>query len=259
MVVTPIDCRVTILVKALPQPSRKYGETVCCAGVTPDGLWKRLYPIRYRHLAGETAFSRWDIVRFRYRPPRQDKRAESCNVEENSIEIVGEMPRKERSRVLNPLILPSVGAAARRRDSLALIRPTSTRFFHRRKTSAALNEERAAYAEAARQGSLLDKELETLQPTPYEFKFHFRDEEAEHTYTNGDWEAHAMFYSGRRRGKTETDVLAWMDHVFNVEYPTSGMAFAVGNQAKRPHVWQLLGVVRLDKLSTDEGVQGRLF
>jgi hypothetical protein len=147
MVVTPIDCRATILVKALPQPSRKYGETVCCAGVTPDGFWKRLYPIRYRHLSGETAFSRWDIVRFRYRPPRQDKRAESCNVEENSIEIVGEMPRKERSRLLDPLILPSVGAAARRGDSLALIRPIDTRFFHRRKTAAALGEERAAYSE----------------------------------------------------------------------------------------------------------------
>jgi hypothetical protein len=186
-------------------------------------------------------------------------RAESCNVEENSIEVVGEMPRKERSRLLDPLIVPSVGEAARRGQTLALIRPTDARFSHRRKTAVALNEERAAYAEAARQGSLLDKELETLQPTPHEFKFHFRDEEAEHTYTNGDWEAHAMFYNGRRRGKTEAEVQAWMDHVFNVEYPTNGMAFAVGNQAKRPHVWQLLGVVRLDELSMSEKAQGSLF
>jgi hypothetical protein len=259
MVVTPIDCRVTILVKALPQPSRKYGETVCCAGVRPDGFWKRLYPVRYRHLAGETAFSRWDVVRFRYRPPRQDKRAESCNVEEDSIEIIGEMPRKERSRLLDPLILASVGEASRRGQSLALIRPIGARFFHKPKTAEALGEERAAYAEAARQGLLLDKELERLEPTPHEFKFRFRDDDAEHTYTNGDWEAHAMFYNGRMRGKTEAEVLSWMDHVFNVEYPAKGMAFAVGNQAKRPHVWQLLGVVRLDELSVSERAQGRLF
>lgn len=89
MFVTPTSSQVTILVKALPQPSKKYGETVCCAGVTVEGYWRRLYPIRYRHLAGESAFARWDIVRFRYRPPKQDKRAESCNVDENSIEIVG--------------------------------------------------------------------------------------------------------------------------------------------------------------------------
>lgn len=259
MSVTPTDCRVTILVKALPQPSKKYGETVCCAGVTSDGQLRRLYPIRYRHLSGDNAFSRWDIVRFRHRPPKQDKRAESCNVEESSIEIVGQMPRKERSNLLDPLILPSVGEASRRSQSLALIRPRNTRFFYKPKTAEALGEEREAYARAARQGLLLDRELEKLEPTPYEFKFHFRDDEAQHTYTNGDWEAHAMFYHGRMRGKTEAEVLDWMDHVFNVEYPTKGMAFAIGNQAKRQHIWQLLGVLRLDELSENERAQGRLF
>lgn len=245
--------------KALPQPSKKYGETVCCAGVTPEGHWKRLYPIRYRHLAGDTAFGRWDTVRFRFRPPTRDKRAESCNVEEDSIRILGEMPRRERSKLLNPLILSSVAEAARSGKTLALIRPRETRFFYRPKSAAAIAEERASYAKAARQGSLLDKELESLEPTPYEFKFRFLDSEAEHTYTNGDWEAHAMFYGGRTRGKSEADVLKWMDHVFNEEYPKRGMAFAVGNQAKRPQVWQLLGVLRLDELSDVERAQTSFF
>lgn len=259
MYATPVECRVIILVKALPQPSKKYGETVCCAGVTPDGQWKRLYPIRYRHLAGETAFGRWDIVRFRHRHPRRDKRTESCNVEEDSIEIIGEMPTRERSHFFEPLVLPSVGEAARRGQSLALIRPHQTRFFHRPKSAAALAAEREAYSRAARQGSLLDKELDALEPTPHEFKFRFKDAEGEHTYTNGDWEAHAMYYNGRRRGKSEAEVLDWMDHVFNKEYPAKGMAFAVGNQAKRPHVWQLLGVVRLDALTETEKAQTTLF
>lgn len=258
MSVTPTDCRVTILVKALPQPSRRYGETVCCAGVTPDGLWKRLYPIRYRHLSGDNAFSRWDIVRFRYRLPKQDKRSESCSVEEESIEIVGQMPRTVRSRLLDPLILPSVAEASRRGKSLALIRPRHTRFVYKPKTITALAEERESYARAARQGSLLDKELEALEPTPYEFRFRFRDDEAEHTYTNGDWEAHAMFYRERKRRKPDAEILERMDHVFNVQYPEKGIAFAVGNQAKRPHVWQLLGVLRLDELSEDERAQGQL-
>ena len=259
MHVTPTDCRVTILVKALPQPSKKYGETVCCAGVTPDGNWKRLYPIRYRHLAGDTAFGRWDIVRFRFRPPTRDKRSESCNVEEDSIDIVGEMPERERSRFLDPLILPSVAEAARRGRSLALIRPRETRFFYKPKSAAEIAKEKAAYSRAARQGSLLDKELEALEPTPYKFKFQFQDAEHAHTYTNGDWEAHAMFYNGRRRGQTEAEVLDWMDHSFNVVYPAKGMAFAVGNQAKRPHVWQLLGVIQLSELSDTDKAQASLF
>ena len=259
MRVTPIECRVTILVKALPQPSSKYGETVCCAGVTPEGHWKRLYPIRYRHLAGETSFGRWDIVKFRYHKPTRDKRAESCNVEEDSIQIVSETPEKERSRFLNPLILPSVAEVERRGQSLGLIRPRDTQFVYKQKSAADLVEEREAYAKAARQGSLLDKELDALEPTPYEFKFQFRDDEAEHTYTNGDWEAHAMFYNGLRRGKSAVEVLQWMDHLFNTEYPAKGMAFAVGNQAKRPQVWQLLGVIRLNELTEAQQAQGSLF
>lgn len=114
MSVTPIDCRVTILVKALPQPSKRYGETVCCAGITPEGHWKRLYPIRFRHLSGDSSFKRWDQVRFSYVKPRQDKREESCHVQEDSIAILGELAKKERARAFDPLVVPSVAEAARR-------------------------------------------------------------------------------------------------------------------------------------------------
>lgn len=259
MSVTATDCRVIILVKALPQPSKKHGETVCCAGVTPDGQWKRLYPIRYRHLAGETAFSRWDVVSYRYRPPLRDKRSESCAVEEDSLQIIGVMPEKERAKLLNPLVLPAVSEAGRRGQSLALIRPKNTHFSYRLKSPAEIAEEKEAYAKAARQGSLLDKELEALDPTPYDFKFRFDDADGQHTYTNGDWEAHAMFYMGRRRGKTIAEVLDWMEHTFNVVYPQKGMGFAVGNMAKRPQTWQLLGVIRLDELPEHVAAQGTLF
>jgi hypothetical protein len=68
-----------------------------------------------------------------------------------------------------------------------------------------------------------------------------------------------MFYNGLKRLKSEVAVLQWMDDTFNVEYPKRGMAFAVGNQAKRPQVWQLLGVLRLDELSKTEKAQGSLF
>jgi hypothetical protein len=188
-----------------------------------------------------------------------DKRGESCAVEEDSIRIVGEMPKRERARLLNPLIMPSVVEAARRGQSLALIRPIETRFSHRAKSASQMQQERAAYAKAARQGSLLDKELESLEPTPYVFTFRFRDADHRHTYTNGDWEAHAMYYRGRQRGLSDAEVLDWMNQTFNVDYPKSGMAFAVGNQAKRPQVWQLLGVLRLDELSESEAAQTSLF
>lgn len=135
--------------------------------------------------------------------------------------------------------------------SLALIRPRNTRFIFKRKTSIQLAEERETYRLAARQTDIFDKELADLEPSPFEFRFRFEDEAGKHDYENGDWEAHAMFWRGRLRdGERET--LRWMDQTFNDVYPSRGMVFAIGNQAKRPRTWQLLGVIRLDEVKQPE-------
>jgi hypothetical protein len=39
-----VEEEIVIVVKAIPQPSKRYGETVCCAGITRNGEWRRLYP-----------------------------------------------------------------------------------------------------------------------------------------------------------------------------------------------------------------------
>src|SRR5216110_2874389 len=100
MTVSPRSCRACILVKALPQPSKKHGETVCCAGVTADRAWKRLFPVRFRYLRGDASFSRWDWVRFKYRTPTSDRRPESCHVFADSIAVDGKLPTRERGRLL---------------------------------------------------------------------------------------------------------------------------------------------------------------
>lgn len=241
------------MVKALPQPSKQYGETVCCAGVTAQGNWKRLFPIRYRHLSGEASFARWDWVKFRYRRPTSDTRIESCHVFEDSIEIDGKLASKqEQTRILTPLIVGSGKAAQAAGQSLALVRPRNSRFIAKPKTREELAEEREAYRRAAGQTSMFDKELAELEPSPYDFRFRFEDEAGKHDYQNGDWETHAMFWLQCKRSNA-THALQWMNEVFNGEYPKKGMVFAIGNQAKRPQTWQLLGVIRLD-----EQVQGEL-
>jgi len=106
--------------------------------------------------------------------------------------------------------------------------------------------ERAAYADAAKQTEMFDEELAALNPSPFEFRFKFEDDST-HDFQNGDWEAHAMFYRELKRTGRESEVLDWMDNTFNVEYPKNGMLFAVGNMAKRPQTWQLLGVLRVNE------------
>lgn len=245
------NARVVILVKALPQPSKTYGETVCCAGVTADGQWKRLFPVRYRHLSGDSSFSRWDWVKFTYGRPRSDRRDESCHVHEESIVIDGALAEKERSRLLSPMIVGSAKAAMEKGHSLALIRPRQARFIWKAKRKDELEKAKEAYGRAARQTSLFDKELAELEPTPYDFRFKFDDDSGSHEYQNGDWEAHAMFFR-QSRETSARQALEWMVHIFNDDYPKRGMVFAIGNQAKRPQTWQLLGVIRLDDVKQGE-------
>jgi hypothetical protein len=164
MSVTPQSCSVIILVKAFPQRSSKHGETVCCAGVTVNRQFKRLYPIRFRHL--KTSFKRWNWVEFKYVKPTHDTRRESCRVFEDSIVVGGQLPKAERASFLNPLIMPSVKSAEERGDSLALVRPIDPRFTYKRKTPSQLAEERESYRQAAAQGSLFDDELAALEPSP---------------------------------------------------------------------------------------------
>jgi hypothetical protein len=196
MSVTPLSSRVAVLVKALPQPSKTYGETVCCAGVTDRREWKRLFPIRFRDLKGESSFSRWDWIRFQYRPPSRDHREESCYVHEESIVVDGKLPDAERARFLNAIVVSSAEAAMARGKSLALIRPRNTRFVFKRKTGAQIEAEREAYRVAARQTDIFDKELAELEPSPFEFRFRFEDDAGKHDYENGDWEAYAMSGGG---------------------------------------------------------------
>ena len=81
--------RVRILVKAYPQPSPKYEETVCCAGVAEDtGELLRLFPIRYRRLAKEERFERFDLVEMGMTRASTDTRPESFHINENSIKLI---------------------------------------------------------------------------------------------------------------------------------------------------------------------------
>ena len=253
MSATPKNERVVILVKALPQPSKQYGETVCCAGVTADGRWKRLFPVRFRHLSGDASFSRWEWVNFSYRRPTADKREESCHVYEESVKVDGKLPPDERTRLLSPLIVGSGKEAENLGQSLALIRPRNSLFIAKQKTPAQIEEAREAFRRAARQLSIFDNELAEIEPSPYDFRFKFDDEGGTHDYQNGDWETHAMFWHQCRRTNAD-EAVKWMEHVFNEDYPKKVMAFAIGNQAKRPQTWQLLGVIRLDMAR-----QGELF
>lgn len=244
MPLMPSKCRVVIIIKAMPNPSRKHGETVCCAGVTAKGEWKRLYPIRFRNLPDK--FKRWDWVEFEYELPTGDTRPESCRVYEDSLVIERPLPQKKRASLLNPLVMPSTEEAAAQGKSLTLIRPINSRFTYRRKSSAQIAAERDAYCATLCQTSLFDNELEPIEPVPYAFAFSYEDAAGKHTMQCNDWETNAAFWKlSKRYG--EQSALDHLSKTYNEEYPNKGVALAMGTVKVRPKQWLLLGVIRLDK------------
>lgn len=238
--------RVVILVKAAPHPSRRYHETVCCAGVTPAGQWRRLYPVRFRHLTGDAKFSRWDIIEYKWHRPKDDLRPESRRVEEQSLAITGSLPRKDHAPFLDPLLRPSYVDAAQRGETLTLVRPKNLNFRWRRKSDAEVAGEKTAFAAASLQGSLLDEPLRAFEPCPFHLRMGFDDAAGPHHMMCGDWETSATFFNWRK-SYGEQEALTRLKDTYENTYTDKGVALAMGTVAKRPKQWLLLGIIRMDE------------
>jgi len=131
----PVKHRVLITVKAAPNPSAIYGETVCVAGIrladTGPKDWIRLYPINFRHLPEASArFKKYDIVTVEARPAGE-ARLESWRPNMATLQVETHIPPwKKRRQLVDPMIDDSMckirtdAAADPRARSLALVRPT---------------------------------------------------------------------------------------------------------------------------------------
>lgn len=233
-----------VLVKALPHDS-KIGETVCCAGVTPEGEWRRQYPIRFRHLR-DKKFVRWQWIEYEWTAPKDDQRVESRRVLEDTIQPGPLMPKAERARFLAPLVVGSVAEAAASGKSLALIRPCEVSLTCRKKSREDLEKERKSFAEAAQQRSFFDEDLTALEPCPYEFHFRYKTEDGKtHGNNCADWETAATYWR-LEKDYGEAEAIKKMQATFADEYPRKGMAFAMGTHSRYPSTWLLIGVLRLD-------------
>ncbi|MEV6871447.1 hypothetical protein [Amycolatopsis sp. NPDC051128] len=128
-----VTLKVLITVKATPNPSDKYGETVCVAGLSLDPVrpgWIRLYPINFRELGSQESFKKYDIVTVKAVPARQDSRRESWRPQMPTLKVTGHLkPWAPRRSWLDPAISTDTTMCKLNRgatmatQSLALLRP----------------------------------------------------------------------------------------------------------------------------------------
>jgi hypothetical protein len=239
--------RALILVKAFPQPSQKYEETVCCAGLTPEGQFVRLYPIRYRHLPAQQRFDRWDLIEYEAKRAPGDGRPESRHVSEDTIHIVqgrDHMPPDQRVRIWAPHVAPSLVALreANLADgrSLGIIRPDVGRLrFKYTKLSPEAG--RAKQAEF-RQVSLLESDTLPELPVEYEFRYQFTCAGTSHDMKLHDWEVQAAYFAYKRRYKERA--LEVLTQEYEQRIPAQNLHLVMGTMAAHPRQFIIIGVLR---------------
>jgi hypothetical protein len=249
--------RVTILVKAAPRVGKTHGETVCCAGIDPNEGWVRLFPVVFRTLNDVQKFSRWDIVEYSSRTPR-DSRGESRRIDHHSIKVVGQVPQSQRQELVARHVVQSLKLEYEEGRSLAFIRPREPEFFWTRKDQATFDADAAQYIEWHRREAdgmlgLEGRKLSPYTPAKYRFGYRYKTGDGSREGTCQDWEIEATYLSWERK-YGEAGALDALQQTFGVDYPKKGFVLAMGTHKAYPSKWLINGLVRLDH-GREDGAQ----
>lgn len=106
--------RVLITVKAAPEPSKTYGDTVCVAGVRLNddgsGTWVRIYPVAFRHLNSAQQFKKFEVIDVDLTRATKDTRLESHRPNWETLsrhEKYTTYPNHARGPILEQLLGPT--------------------------------------------------------------------------------------------------------------------------------------------------------
>jgi hypothetical protein len=240
---------VVVLIKAAPETGRKHGEQVCVAGIDAWSRWHRLYPVPWRDLRPEQRFKRWDVVRAVWRRPGDDDRVESRRIDHESIEVLREVPERERHAIINRAIVPNLDLELGHGRSLALIRPENLRFRVTRLNDRELRKVQRRRDELVRQPDFFAATALAREAAPYSFTYDFDYAGKRRSYSCLDWEIEATFFKWRRH-YGEEDALQKMRQTWGEKLPAAGVALALGTHRVRHwRRWLLTGIIRADRLS----------
>ncbi|WP_409048101.1 hypothetical protein AB2L57_03685 [Microbacterium sp. HA-8] len=254
--------RVLITVKASPQPSAKYGDTVCVAGIRVDGgraEWIRLYPLAFRWMGVEQQFKKFDLIDVEVRRETKDSRPESYRPDIDSIRIVRHLDDwKDRQPFMERVARTStcaLSAAASEHHDAPSLGMVTVKSVYRLKV-----EPFGDWAEAQKERIAAAANLAPLSlfgdaaKTPAELKaprfiaryeyFCTADGCPRHVGQILDWELTAL--QGRLRRENDADAIAQIERRFHAQMfaPGRQTSFFMGNfeDARKRHSFSVLGV-----------------
>ncbi len=242
--------RVFVLVKAYPQPSETYQETVCVAGVTETGEFVRLYPIRFRQLPATAKFKRYDLVEVQGERPRDDHRPESFHVDEGSIKVVrraSETSSATRANVWLPYVTPSLedlrAANERDRVSLGIVKPDDGSVKFSWRLAATQGEgDRAISKALAHQTSLIEAPIKPLTTPEYSFTIKWTSNGKPSKGVIHDWEVQAAYNAYKVRYGSKA--LETLKREYQDRMTARSLHFFMGTMKAHPTQFIIVGVLR---------------
>ncbi len=245
--------RVLVTVKAYPNPSKKYGETVCVAGVDVDaGKWVRLYPIPFRDLDDEKRFKKYSTIEIKTFKAQDDHRPESFKVDADSIKILSwtstENKWEGRKKALTPTLSPSFCKIQEDRKlhniSLGMFKPERVDFT----IAPCKTEDQEKRERSYKQLDIYRPQKTPIEQVPFDFRYSF--------YCSGifdcpghdlmivDWELNQSFRRWRYKYKPEQVLLEkikqrWLGEMCSDRKDTY---FFIGNVKRFPDTFMVLGV-----------------
>ena len=256
--------RILITVKTYPTLSRKYGETVCTAGVREDGSWVRVYPVPFRRLEEAEQYRKFDWLECDLIKSRSDPRPETRHLADiKQLNPVAHMGTDSQWRERRELLLKKATVHSRLQAlidgaktnalSLAVFKPATIRDFvweeeTREWDAAKLTEMR----NQTNQGELFAEEawrrtFQVIPKLPYSFSFRFADADGRESEMQVlDWEAGALFWNCLHRHGNETTALEKVRAKYSDEFRRTDLHFFLGTTQQfhfvAPNPWVIIGV-----------------
>jgi hypothetical protein len=249
--VPPVIKKVLITVKTYPNPSKKYVETVCCAGIDLDtSEWIRLYPIPFRDLDESKKFKKYTIIEVKCWKSNTDHRVESYKIDSDSIKIVDWLDTKNGWEKRKNIVLPTVSKSlcqiiseGESRKSLGMFKPTEVSFSHQR----ANLKDRAKHEQYYAQLSFFDKKKDAIEEIPFDFYYHFKCVNESscpgHKLPILDWEIGQSYRNWRFRYEVQEILLQKIEQKWlEMTSPQKDVYFFVGNIHRFQNQFMILGV-----------------
>jgi hypothetical protein len=247
---------ILIAVKTYPTLSRRYVETVCTAGVTAAGEWRRLYPIEFRYIEQQRQYRLFDIVNVETGPSK-DARPETRKPNSQSLQIVRQVSDwPSRRDWISPTIVPSIKALQEGGRTIGAVAVKKVLEFEAKPVSDQWSEKQLAELDQ----DLLFEKRKVLEKIPFEFRLLWGDyDNVQHDHLFISWEVCQTFRSYRTRYGQEAIARMkekWMNDLLG---PSRDISFFMGNMFRFPQNFLICGTFSPPRMNAQDSTQGALF